>query len=167
MFGSLLQFGWLLPSPPPVSYSGLVPSWRAFLQMSLASAFSSVCDHSSNIGLFPRRPRTRSDLRWVTDMAILPSCPGAEVEVIVNRQSLREYDDTSNTPTPPKTITKYIKATSGTEFAIHLVFTKGYPYPIGDIEQFIYFDGKIVESYLVRPANFFHPLKYFVDGRCG
>ena len=102
-------------------------------------------------------------------MAIIPSCPGVEVEVIVNRsrQPLHEYEDNnSNTPPPPNTITKYIEAKSGAEFAIHLLFTYGYRYPVGHIEELIKLDGEPVESYIIIPADFFHLFKHFVDGQC-
>jgi hypothetical protein len=99
-------------------------------------------------------------------MAILPGCPGVRVEVIVSRsrsrQTLHEYEDNnSDTPPPLNTITKYIEATSGAEFAIHLLFTYSYRYPVGHIEELIYLDGKAVESYIVIPADFFHPIQAF------
>jgi hypothetical protein len=99
-------------------------------------------------------------------MAVLPGCHGVKVEVIVDDQALHEYDDNSDTPPSPGTVTKYVEATSGSEFATHLMFTRGYPYQVGDVEKLIYLDGKVVESYIVSPKAFFHPAQHFVDGRC-
>jgi hypothetical protein len=99
-------------------------------------------------------------------MVILPGCPGVHVQIVVNDRALHEYDDVSDTPPSPGTVTKYVEAISGAEFATHLVFTRGYLYPVGVVEKLIYLDGKVVENYIVEPAPFFHQDQHFVDGRC-
>ncbi|KAG9385459.1 hypothetical protein A1F94_005006 [Pyrenophora tritici-repentis] len=76
-------------------------------------------------------------------MAIL-SEPGIEVAVIVNGQRLEEYDDDEEPR--PKTVTKYIEAQSGTEFAIATSFKPPFPTQC-DIKTCLYIDGKIMESW--------------------
>jgi hypothetical protein len=99
-------------------------------------------------------------------MAVLWGCPGVEVDVVVDDRPLHEYDDIDDTPPSPCTVTKYIEATSGAEFATNLMFFRRYPYPVGIVEKLIYLDGKVVESYVVDPTDFFYPAQHFVDGRC-
>ncbi|KAI1510757.1 hypothetical protein KJE20_08180 [Pyrenophora tritici-repentis] len=78
-----------------------------------------------------------------SEMAIL-SEPGIEVAVIVNGQRLEEYDDDEEPR--PKTVTKYIEAQSGTEFAIATSFKPPFPTQC-DIKTCLYIDGKIMESW--------------------
>jgi len=93
-------------------------------------------------------------------MAILPFCPGLIVEIFVNSAPLPEYDDNSDTPTSPTTITKYVEATSGANFAIKVSFTEGYPFPKGDMEARISLDGRVIHKGMNCEGRFFHTRLY-------
>ncbi|KAI4629253.1 uncharacterized protein J4E87_003515 [Alternaria ethzedia] len=88
-------------------------------------------------------------------MAVLPFLPGLAVEIIVNDAPLPEYNDDSDTPASPTTITRYVEATSGANFAIKVSVTKGYPFPKGDMEAKISLDGRAVVGKLICEAWFF------------
>ncbi|ORY11101.1 hypothetical protein BCR34DRAFT_588098 [Clohesyomyces aquaticus] len=47
-------------------------------------------------------------------MAVLPVLPGLEVEVVVNGEPVREYDDDDTMP--DNTVSKHVEATSGGKF---------------------------------------------------
>lgn len=59
-------------------------------------------------------------------MAVHPDYPGLEVEVTVDGKPLEEYVSSDETD-DPKTITRYIEAVSGTEFALKLAFGDKFP----------------------------------------
>jgi len=88
-------------------------------------------------------------------MAVLPFLPGLEVEIIVNDVPLSEYDNDSDTPASPTTITKYVKATSGAHFAIKITLTEAFPFPKGDVQACISLDGRWLMGRIVREAQFF------------
>ncbi|KAI4610889.1 hypothetical protein J4E80_007918 [Alternaria sp. BMP 0032] len=88
-------------------------------------------------------------------MAVHPFLAGLSVEIIVNNALLPEYDDDSDTPASPTTVTKYVEATSGVNFAIKVSITKGYPFPVGDINADISLDGIVVAHKIILEADFF------------
>lgn len=78
-------------------------------------------------------------------MAILPLCPGLTVEVLVDGEPLSEYDDVSDTPALPGTVTKCVEAKWGVEFSIRLVFAS--PFSLdSDVGFDVYVDGQLVAS---------------------
>jgi len=88
-------------------------------------------------------------------MAVLPFCPGLTVEIFVNGAPLPEYDNDSDTPASPTTVTKYIEATSGANFAIKTIFTQEFPFLKGNIDAQISLDGRVVAGKILREAWFF------------
>lgn len=58
-------------------------------------------------------------------MAVLTEVPGLKVEVIVDDEPLKEYDDEQ--PAPPKTVSKYVEAKSDARFRICYSFTPPFP----------------------------------------
>ena len=82
--------------------------------------------------------------------------PGLTVEIIVNNALLPEYDDDSVTPASPTTVTKYVEATSGANFAIKVsLIEKEFPFPKGYIEAAVSLDGRRLMSAIISEAQFF------------
>ena len=80
-------------------------------------------------------------------MAVLPDCPGLKVEVVVDRESLKEYDDNEGQQpegSRSKSITKYIEAVSGAQFAIRSTFAKSFSKKY-DVEISISVDGHEID----------------------
>jgi len=77
-------------------------------------------------------------------MAVLPFCPGLTVRIFVNGAPLPEYDDDSDTPASPTTVTKCVEAISGANFGIKVSLKKTFPFPVGLLSQKISFDGEFV-----------------------
>ncbi|KAH6875377.1 hypothetical protein BKA58DRAFT_399585 [Alternaria rosae] len=87
-------------------------------------------------------------------MAVLPFCPGLTVKIFVNGAPLPEYDDDSDTPASPTTITKYVEATSGARFVIKVSLTEGFPFSEGDMEAKISLDGRITAHHFISKDIF-------------
>ncbi|KAF2740601.1 hypothetical protein EJ04DRAFT_597545 [Polyplosphaeria fusca] len=60
-------------------------------------------------------------------MAILPTCPGLRVEIIVNGISIEEHKNPPPDPSQPKTLTTYVEVPSGTNFGIRYFFARTFP----------------------------------------
>ena len=88
-------------------------------------------------------------------MAVHPFLPGLSVEIIVNNALLPEYDDDSDTPASPTTVTKYVEATSGAHFAIKIKLTEKFPFPVGVLGGMISLDGKFVVGAFRDKDHFF------------
>jgi protein involved in ribonucleotide reduction len=86
-------------------------------------------------------------------MAVLAEVPGLEVEILVNGQPLREYEDYS-AEVPAQTIERYVEAQSDAQFEIHYTFKAPFPAdrPISMIATI---DGNDVDEPLVRPVELF------------
>jgi hypothetical protein len=82
-------------------------------------------------------------------MAILTDVAGLRVEVHVNGAACKEYDDDEDPP--PKTVTKYIEAVTGSEFEIKYFFGRPFPTKYG-VESRIIIDGLEADS-LLHSAN--------------
>ncbi|KAH7125266.1 hypothetical protein B0J11DRAFT_486692 [Dendryphion nanum] len=80
-------------------------------------------------------------------MAILPECPGLEVQIIVNDSPAKEYDD-EDADDPPKTITKYIEAVSDAKFKIQYIFTNRFSCKHG-VEVAFFVDGNCAMSTVI------------------
>lgn len=73
-------------------------------------------------------------------MAILSGVRGLNVQIRVNGRALKEYDgDEENRD--PKTVTKYIEATSGAQFDVHFTFGKRFPHKQHSIVYEVALDG--------------------------
>ncbi|KAH7085198.1 hypothetical protein BKA63DRAFT_597881 [Paraphoma chrysanthemicola] len=81
-------------------------------------------------------------------MAVHPDYPDLEVNVTVNGKPLEEYVNSDETD-DPKTITRYIEAVSGAEFALELAFRDKFPTK-HDVGYEIEIDGNEVESSYCR-----------------
>lgn len=88
-------------------------------------------------------------------MAILPFCPGLTVEIVANGTPLPEYDDDSDRPTLPDTLTKYVEATSGAEFAIRMSFQAPFTSAM-DVRFWVFVDGKHITSSYASKIHLFN-----------
>jgi hypothetical protein len=88
-------------------------------------------------------------------MAVHPFLPGLTVEIIVNDAPLPEYDDDTDAGDSSTTVTKYVEATSGANFAIKVSFTEEFPFPMGDMRAMISLDGQTVARKVIRESSFF------------
>ncbi|KAF1849734.1 uncharacterized protein K460DRAFT_372171 [Cucurbitaria berberidis CBS 394.84] len=84
-------------------------------------------------------------------MAITKSHPGINVSVTSQGKLLPEYDNDEE-ETSPQTITKYIEAQSGAEFAIQIELQK--PFPVHSVKFRLYLDGRSVCSRIVSEAQY-------------
>ena len=71
-------------------------------------------------------------------MAICDQYPGLKAEVVVDRQPLQEYADDE---AEPGTISKYVEAASGKEFAMRFTFADPFPTQHG-VEIRVSVDGE-------------------------
>ncbi|PZD35473.1 hypothetical protein A1F97_08633 [Pyrenophora tritici-repentis] len=79
-------------------------------------------------------------------MTVIPVYPGLKVEILVNDNALPEYENIEDTPSPLNLVTKYIEATTGTEFKIRSMINETFPFPPGDLLLSVSFDGKPVKG---------------------
>lgn len=95
-------------------------------------------------------------------MAILSEYPGLDVAVVVHDQRLQEYDD-DDEPSPT-TVTKYIEAQSGANFAIATSFKPPFPTHY-DVMAKLYIDGKRMSKWHCRREQLFDR-EYKKDNIC-
>jgi hypothetical protein len=144
----------LPPSLPPSSHSQTY-----FHCLSLSSAKSRVqgqrqrlrLGHHIRILSKALSPCTRLHKTPDDAMAIIESHPHIRAEIISNGAPLPEFvnDDEEDAP---DTVTKYIEAESGAEFAVHVTLTA--PYPETSILYEIKLDGKHVRGFFSKENNY-------------
>ncbi|KAF2491026.1 hypothetical protein BU16DRAFT_141592 [Lophium mytilinum] len=89
-------------------------------------------------------------------MAILNDLPGLKVEIVVNGQTLKEYDDDDEDPEEkPRTVTKYIEATSGASFEVRFTFTRLFSLSMYSFAMDIYLDGKFMDNMCIQKNDLF------------
>ena len=98
-------------------------------------------------------------------MVIPPSCPGLNVEILVDGQALQEYDDIDEGPVAPNTITKYIEAISNAYFAVRVKINRDFPFPASDIGLRITLDEKHTTERSIHADKLFKPYGKIVEGR--
>jgi hypothetical protein len=97
-------------------------------------------------------------------MAIIPELPGLKVEVAVNGEPLKEFDDSEAEERNRNgrryrgemLMSTYIEAVTGAEFALHLTFSP--PFSIPDehgVEANIYVDGAKMDSAIFQKEQLF------------
>ena len=59
-------------------------------------------------------------------MAVISTCPGIEVEIVVDDSPLEEYDDDDVGDLPSNTLSKYIEAISRAKFEVRYTFTRSF-----------------------------------------
>jgi hypothetical protein len=114
--------------------------------------------------LFPTHtdPAKQSD---DNNMVVPPSCPGLNVEILVDDQPLEEYDDVDESAAPPNTITKYIEAQSNAYFAVRVKFDHEFLFPASDINYKIFIDQECSSSSLIPADDLFTPSGRIARGR--
>jgi hypothetical protein len=96
-------------------------------------------------------------------MAILDSLPGVEITVVVNGEDLHEYQDT-DMEDEENTVTKYVEAVTGANFAIKITMPKGFAFG-GDCLSFrVKVDGLFAKSPLIGPGDTSEISTFLVDG---
>jgi hypothetical protein len=99
-------------------------------------------------------------------MVVPPTCPGLCVEILVNAQPLKEYDDIEDSPELPNTITKFIEAPSDAEFAVRVTIDKNnFLFPAGDIEINTKLDGESVRRSTYSVRSICSPADTIIDSR--
>lgn len=84
-------------------------------------------------------------------MAITKAHPSIKVEVISQGAPLREYDDDEG-ETSSATVTKYIEAQSGADFAVHFELQR--PFPVHPVKLKLYLDGRPTDSRIVSSVQY-------------
>ncbi|KAK5005815.1 hypothetical protein LTR60_006144 [Cryomyces antarcticus] len=85
-------------------------------------------------------------------MAILEDVPGIEVAITVNGNDLKEYEE-DDIVNEPKTVTKYIEATSGVNFGIRYSVARRFPMKGDCITFSMYLDNEKCGSSVVTKAS--------------
>jgi hypothetical protein len=88
-------------------------------------------------------------------MAVLPSCPGLKVEVIVNGEPITEYDD--NEADQPNELganatSTYIEAASGAKYAIRVTFSDGFQRKY-TVKAAAHIDGVLVHAVIMQKKH--------------
>jgi hypothetical protein len=88
-------------------------------------------------------------------MVVLPDVPGLKVQVVVQGQPLREYQDLA-ADIAERTAECYVEAHTGAVFEIHFTFDDSFP---GDrpVSMIVTIDGKDVDEPMVRPHELYEP----------
>lgn len=88
-------------------------------------------------------------------MAVLNECPGLEVQIVANKQALREHED-RNAKVAHRVSERYVEAQSGANFELQYSFKT--PFLRGRaVSMIVSIDGEDVDEPLVRPEDLFEP----------
>lgn len=79
--------------------------------------------------------------------------PTLDVSLRVGGRRLPEYDDDNDDTDAPKTTTKWVEATTGAIFTVHVHLGPGFPYSAEDIEARVKLDGKYATASLIEPSS--------------
>ncbi|KAG9591014.1 hypothetical protein KCU77_g6519, partial [Aureobasidium melanogenum] len=85
-------------------------------------------------------------------MAILDALPGVEVTVVVNDEDLHEYQE-SDTANREDTVTKYIEAVDGANFAVKIKVTKDFVFKGDLLCAPVRIDGTLACYAAIAPAD--------------
>ncbi|KAG9736997.1 hypothetical protein KCU73_g10112, partial [Aureobasidium melanogenum] len=85
-------------------------------------------------------------------MAILDGLPGVEIAVVVDGRDLHEYQD-SDTANKEDTVTKYIEAVDGANFAVKIKVTKDFEFKGDFLCTQVRIDGTLVSYTAITPAD--------------
>jgi hypothetical protein len=95
-------------------------------------------------------------------MAVIDKVRGLEVQIWVQNQPLREYQDRT-AKVSAKTTERYVEAQSHAQFEIRYAFTK--PFPADrDVSMIVTIDGKDVDEPLIRPHELFETKGHVSSG---
>lgn len=86
-------------------------------------------------------------------MAICDDHPGLRAEILVDGQPLQEYDDEEGAP---DTISKYVEATSGKEFAVRVIFCQPFTTQHG-VQVRLSVDGASDRTLFFPPDKIYSP----------
>jgi hypothetical protein len=94
-------------------------------------------------------------------MAVLPECPGLIVTVQANKAALEEYDE-PECEAQVNEVTKYVRSTEDTDFAVHIEVKKDYRFIRDSIDAEVWLDGVRVQQCLLNQKNF--PITKVLEG---
>jgi hypothetical protein len=95
-------------------------------------------------------------------MAVIDKVHGLEVQIWVQNQPLREYQDRT-VKVSAKTMERYVEAQSHAQFEIRYAFKK--PFPAGRaVSMIITINGKDVDEPLIRPHELFESKGHVSNG---
>jgi hypothetical protein len=88
-------------------------------------------------------------------MAIIPGVPGLEVEVLINEEPVKEYEDedAEEVPTVSGSVAKYIESQTGAEFSFRCKFSKDSSLQNDDLAIIFSIDGTESVKHLCRKKN--------------
>lgn len=88
-------------------------------------------------------------------MAVIDDIAGLEVEIIVDGEALREYDNVDALEDDHKTVVRYVVAEPGKEFAVRMRSTNAFElgWPLWDLCARLYVDGKRVKGALLDQVS--------------
>lgn len=92
---------------------------------------------------------------------MLSDCPGLKVQVMVEGELLKKYDDDEDAP--PNTVTKYVEAISDARFKIKCFFIPPFPESYG-IRAKVILDGREVHRAAFFKTDLFKPSGYSCEG---
>jgi hypothetical protein len=98
-------------------------------------------------------------------MAINSECPGLKVEVLVEGQTLQEYDADDDEDPTPKATTKYIEAQSDKDFALRTNFSAPFPSQYG-VAAHVRVDGMAETGIAYEPRDLYRQQGYIKEGIC-
>jgi hypothetical protein len=136
------------------------------LSLPLSRASGSWMHKRSHIGgiYFLFSSHTQLESSDNNDMVIPPSCPGVNVEILVDGQPLQEYDEIDECPVAPNTAIKYIEARSEAEFAVKVRIDHDFPFPAGDIEVKTILDQQHTARKILEVRKLFNPVGMLIEG---
>jgi hypothetical protein len=91
-----------------------------------------------------------------------PTCPRLNVEILVDDQPLKEYNDIDE---KLNTVTKNIEAKTDANFALSVKINRDFLFPAGDIEIETSVNGDMQSSAHLAAEKMFCPLGTVVHGR--
>lgn len=93
-------------------------------------------------------------------MTVLPVLNSVTISVKINGDCCPEFDDDEEMPQPERSISKYIEAKSGAQFAVDLRFSDQYPDKMNPVRVTVDIDGETMEKHIIRPASLQGPRGY-------
>lgn len=85
-------------------------------------------------------------------MAILDDLPGVEVDIIVNGEALKQYEDTE-LQEDKRTVTRYIEAVAGQVFAVRTTLSPDFKFRGDSLSVQVFADGKKVDCVCMTEDN--------------
>jgi hypothetical protein len=119
-----------------------------------------ICPSSARLSLYIQFHKQYNNI----DMVAPRSCPGLNVEILVDDQPLEEHDDMDDDLGDPNTITEYVEARSNAYFAARVKMNRDFPFPAGDLEIKTAVDEYYTRCTLIRAGNLYDSSGTIING---